>query len=121
MLIKAGSALLVPRNARMDEDVAGQVADNGQLSLAPEVALRRVVVKAGKKDTLESLAKTHRVTVAQLAEWNELNSQSKLQAGQSVVLFLTQAANGAKKSSGAKKKTSVQKAQAPKGDKLAKR
>jgi LysM repeat protein len=61
------------------------------------------------------LAKTHRVTVAQLAEWNELNSQSKLQAGQSVVLFLTQAANGAKK------KTSVQKAQAPKGDKLAKR
>ena len=121
MLIKAGSALLVPRNARMEEDVDGQVADNGQLSLAPEIALRRVVVKAGKKDTLESLAKTHRVTVAQLAEWNELNSQSKLQAGQSVVLFLTQAVNGAKMSSGAKKKTSVQKAQAPKGDKLAKR
>jgi membrane-bound lytic murein transglycosylase D len=121
MLIKAGSALLVPRNARMEEDVDGQVADNGQLSLAPEIALRRVVVKAGKKDTLESLAKTHRVTVAQLAEWNELNSQSKLQAGQSVVLFLTQAVNGAKKSSGAKKKASVQKAQAPKGDKLAKR
>jgi membrane-bound lytic murein transglycosylase D len=122
MLIKAGSALLVPRHARMEEDVDGQVADNGQLSLAPEITLRRVVVKAGKKDTLESLSQKHRVTVAQLLEWNELTSQSKLQAGQSVVLFLAQAATGNKKGSGGKKKESVQKAQAaPKTERLAKR
>ncbi len=121
MLIKAGSALLVPRNARMEEDVDGQVADNGQLSLAPEVVLRRVVVKAGKKDTLETLAKTHRVTVAQLAEWNEFNSQSKLQAGQAVVLYLAQAASNGKKGNGGKKKATVQKAQAPKTERLANR
>jgi membrane-bound lytic murein transglycosylase D len=121
MLIKAGSALLVPRNARMEDDVDGQVADHGQLNLAPEVVLRRVVVKAGKKDTLETLAKTHRVTVAQLAEWNELNSQSKLQAGRSVVLYLAQAASSGKKSNGGKKKANVQKAQAPQPERMAKR
>ena len=122
MLIKAGSALLVPRQARMEEDVDGQVADNGQLSLAPELPLRRVVLKAGKNDTLESLSQKHRVTVAQLIEWNALNSQSKLQAGQSVVLFLAHAASGNKKGSGGKKKEPLQKAQAaPKAERLAKR
>ena len=122
MLIKAGSALLVPRQARMEEDVDGQLADNGQLSLAPEITMRRVVVKASKKDTLESLSKKHRVTVAQLIEWNELNSQSKLQAGQSVVLFLAQAANSHSKGLGGKKKESAKKARAaPTKERLAKR
>ena len=106
----------------MEEDVDGQLADNGQLSLAPEITMRRVVVKASKKDTLESLSKKHRVTVAQLIEWNELNSQSKLQAGQSVVLFLAQAANSHPKGLGGKKKESAKKARAaPTNERLAKR
>ena len=37
MLIKAGSVLIVPRSAKMQDDVAGHVADNGQLNLAPEI------------------------------------------------------------------------------------
>src|SRR5512133_2093176 len=36
MLIKAGSVLIVPRSAKMQDDVASHVADNGQLNLAPE-------------------------------------------------------------------------------------
>jgi membrane-bound lytic murein transglycosylase D len=120
MMIKAGSALLVPRQAKMDEDVDGQVADHGQLNLTPETTLRRVVVKAGQKDTLASLAKTHRVTPAQIAEWNDLHSQSKLQAGQSVVLYLAQAASGKKKSGAGNKKAPVQKAQSPQAKLLAK-
>ena len=36
MLIKAGSVLLIPRTAKSQSDVAIQLADNGQLSLAPE-------------------------------------------------------------------------------------
>ena len=89
MLIKSGSALLVPRSARMDEDVDSEVADNGRLELAPEVEPRRVVVKAGKKDTLASLARQYKVTETQIADWNELRPGAKLQAGQSVVLMLT--------------------------------
>ncbi len=49
MLIKAGSALLVPRSANMLGDVAAQVADNGTLDLSPEaVAKRKAAAKGGK-------------------------------------------------------------------------
>ena len=51
MLIKAGSALLVPRSANVISDVAAQVADNGTLALSPEaVAKRKAAGKAGKKN-----------------------------------------------------------------------
>lgn len=49
MLIKAGSALLVPRSANMLGDVTAQVADNGHLDLSPEaVAKRKAAAKSGK-------------------------------------------------------------------------
>jgi membrane-bound lytic murein transglycosylase D len=49
MLIKAGSALLVPRSASMLGDVTAQVADNGHLDLSPEaVAKRKAAAKGGK-------------------------------------------------------------------------
>jgi membrane-bound lytic murein transglycosylase D len=49
MLIKAGSALLVPRSANIMGDVTAQVADNGKLDLSPEaVAKRKAAGKAGK-------------------------------------------------------------------------
>jgi membrane-bound lytic murein transglycosylase D len=100
MLIKSGSVLLVPRSARMDEDVDPSIADNGQLDLAPEMELRRVVVKAGKKDTLASVAQRYKVAEAQILEWNAWRSGAKLQAGQSVVLMLnTPARNVAGKGS----------------------
>ena len=51
MLIKAGSVLIVPRTAKMLDDVTSHVADNGQLSLAPEVVTRSTTVKAGKHET----------------------------------------------------------------------
>ena len=49
MLIKAGSALLVPRHANVLGDVTAQVADNGKLDLSPEaVAKRKTAAKGGK-------------------------------------------------------------------------
>jgi membrane-bound lytic murein transglycosylase D len=49
MIIKAGSALLVPRSANMLGDVTAQVADNGHLDLSPEaVAKRKAAAKGGK-------------------------------------------------------------------------
>jgi membrane-bound lytic murein transglycosylase D len=49
MLIKAGSALLVPRSAGILGDVTAQVADNGHLDLSPEaVAKRKAAAKSGK-------------------------------------------------------------------------
>ena len=60
MIIKAGSALLVPRSAGMLGDVTAQVADNGKLDLSPEaVAKRKATNKGGKnsKDTKTASAK----------------------------------------------------------------
>ncbi len=57
MLIKAGSALLVPRNANSLGDVTAQVADNGKLDLSPEaVAKRKVAAKGGKNTKGTKLA-----------------------------------------------------------------
>ena len=56
MLIKAGSVLIVPRSAKVQNDVTSHVADNGQLNLAPERVTRRTTVKAGKRDSVASIA-----------------------------------------------------------------
>jgi hypothetical protein len=70
MLIKSGSALLVPRTARMEDDVSPAIADNGRLDLSPEAQLRRLTVKAKPQDSLDAVAARYKVTAAQLAdEW----------------------------------------------------
>jgi membrane-bound lytic murein transglycosylase D len=50
MLIKAGSALLVPRTANMLGDVTAQVADNGKLDLSPEAIAKRKAAAKGSKN-----------------------------------------------------------------------
>jgi len=88
MLIKAGSVLVVPRPPTKQEDVAGHIADNGQLALAPEVTLRRTVVRAGKQDTVSSIARRFRVSAAQVADWNDVSTSAAFRPGQKVVLHL---------------------------------
>ncbi len=88
MLIKAGSALLVPRPSKQEKDVTSKVADNGQLNLAPEVTLRKQTIKARKKDSLASVAKRYRVAIADVAKWNNLSVDSALKSGQKLVLML---------------------------------
>ena len=94
MLIKAGSALLVPRSTRQDNDVTSKVADNGQLNLAPEVTLRKRTIKARKKDSLASVAKRYRVAIADVAKWNDLSVDSALKSGQKLVLILPAKSGG---------------------------
>ena len=88
MLIKAGSVLIVPRSAKNLEDVTSHVADNGQLSLQPEVVTRKTTVKAGKHDTITTVARRYKLTPSQVAEWNSLGATSVLKAGQQVVVYL---------------------------------
>ncbi len=89
MLIKAGSALLVPRTAKKDQDVGTQVAEQGQLEFSPEQPPgKKVKVKVGKKDTLASLAKKYHVSETQIVSWNSLNPKSALSMGENIVLFV---------------------------------
>jgi membrane-bound lytic murein transglycosylase D len=88
MLIKAGSVLIVPRNSEKQGDVGSHVADNGQLSLAPEIVTRRTVIKAGKRDTVASIAARYRLSAGQVADWNNVGASAVFKAGQQVVLHL---------------------------------
>ncbi|NML45511.1 transglycosylase SLT domain-containing protein [Ramlibacter sp. G-1-2-2] len=86
MLIKAGSVLIVPRRSAEQPDVAVHVADNAQLSLAPEIVTKRIVVKAGRRDSIASIAHRYKLAPAQVADWNNLHANSTLKAGQQIVL-----------------------------------
>ena len=87
MLIKAGSALIVPRSASM-QDVSEHVADTAQLSLSPEIVNRKAAIKAGKRDTVASIAKRYGVSASNVADWNDLKMNAGFKVGQQVVLYL---------------------------------
>jgi membrane-bound lytic murein transglycosylase D len=109
MLIKAGSALLVPRSAQQQKDVSEKLADNGQLNLAPEQVLRKQVVKARKGDTMASVAKRYKVSVDQLADWNKLALNSSLKPGQKIMMMLPGKAKKTKAAAGKKRRQSANK------------
>ncbi|GAB4398431.1 MAG: transglycosylase SLT domain-containing protein [Rhodoferax sp.] len=94
MLIKAGSTLVVRRSGALNSDVSAQMADSARLDLAPEVLLRKVWIKVGKKDSLASIAQRHRVSPTALAHWNDLPVGASLKPGQSLVLMLPVKATG---------------------------
>jgi membrane-bound lytic murein transglycosylase D len=109
MRIRAGSALLVRRSANLNSDVTEHVANNGYLTLAPDVVLRKTVVKAGKKDNVASMARRFSVSAQLLADWNKVSTSASFKRGQSVVLYLPAKAR-AKGGAKARGKTAVAKA-----------
>ena len=67
MLVKAGSTLVVPRTQGRHADVSPQIADNAVIALAPDAPpLRKVALKAGRKDTVASVA---RATASAHRKW----------------------------------------------------
>ena len=88
MLIKAGSTLLVPRTAEMDNDVSSHVADNAQVSLAPEITTRRTSVKARKGESVASIAARYGLAAASVASWNSVGAGAAFKQGHQVVLYL---------------------------------
>lgn len=88
VLIRAGSSLLVPRSDRLLTDVSERIADHGQVTLAPDIELRRQIKKAGKRDSVASFAKRYQVSQESLAEWNKVSTSSVFKSGQKVVLYL---------------------------------
>ena len=95
MLIKAGSTLLVPRGNALLADVSSHVADTAVLSLAPDAPpLRKASLRAGRRDTVASVARRYRVSAEQVAQWNSTHVGASFAPGQSVVVYL--AASGRK-------------------------
>ena len=89
MLVKAGSTLLVPRGAHRLTDVSVEVADNASMSLAPDgPSLRKMSLKAGRKDSVASVAKRYRVSAAQVAQWNEVGTSASFRPGQRITVYV---------------------------------
>ncbi len=96
MLIRTGSTLIVPRSARVLEDVAATVADTGQLSFQPEIVTRRTTVRARRNDSVISIASRYHVPAANVAEWNSVNANHAFANGFQVIVYLpAQAARAA--------------------------
>ena len=110
MLVRAGSSLLVPRGDRHNADVPEHVADNGQLSLQPEVILKRTVVRARKGENLAKLASRYGVSAVSAADWNKLAVNARLKPGQRITLMLPQRVSLAKATSTREPKARVQQA-----------
>ena len=106
MQIKQGSTLLVTRQGNLDNDVTEHLADNAQISFAPEVVLRRIMVTALKGDTLATLAARHDVTPTNIAAWNKLKMPVALKPGQSIAILVPTTASS-KGSKTASKKSSI--------------
>ncbi|WP_290641581.1 transglycosylase SLT domain-containing protein [Aquabacterium sp.] len=89
MLVKAGSTLLVPRSVQREQDVSEALADNAMMALAPDLPpMRRMSFKAGKRDTVASIAKRYRTSAQQVAQWNRVSASATFQRGQSIVVFV---------------------------------
>ena len=97
MLVRAGSTLLVPRSPQREADVSVHLADNASMSLAPDgPGLRRVALKAGKRDSVASVARRYRVSAAQVAQWNGVGAGSSFRPGQSIIVYVAHKAAPAK-------------------------
>jgi membrane-bound lytic murein transglycosylase D len=90
MLVKAGSTLLVPRSERRQADVPSELADNATISLSPESPpLRKVSLRAGRQDSVATIARRYRVSPTQVAQWNQVDPAARFKPGQTVVVFVS--------------------------------
>lgn len=87
MALKAGSTILVPKpeNAA-DTNISAAVVDNATMIVVPDLPDgRRITVKVRKKESLASIARRYKVSVAQIKSWNGL-SRDSVKVGQSLQL-----------------------------------
>lgn len=89
MMIKAGSALVIPRREMHTQDVSLHLADSARLEFTPEYSLvtQRKAIRVQRGDTLTSLAKRHNVSIHQLTSWNKLPSKTSLRMGQTLSIY----------------------------------
>jgi membrane-bound lytic murein transglycosylase D len=96
MLVKAGSTLLVPRGQTRVADVSPAVADNAVMALAPDAPpLRKVTLKAGKHESVASVAHRYHVSAAQVAQWNNVSAAATFKPGEPVLVYVAAKGRGA--------------------------
>lgn len=90
MLIKAGSTVLVARPADHEFDIQAHVLERAQLAYTPEEVFVKTTVRAGKKDTVATIANRYQQPEEKVAQWNAVTLKAKFKPGDHVVLHLPQ-------------------------------
>jgi len=89
MLVKVGSTLLVLRAAHATQNVDEHVAENAMMVLAPEAKpMRKLTLKAGRGDSVATIAKRYKVSAAQVAQWNDVGPRASFKPGQKIVVMV---------------------------------
>jgi membrane-bound lytic murein transglycosylase D len=113
MRIKPGSTLLVPRTQSVQHDISAQLAQNAALIIEPDLPpTRRITHVVRKGESMASIAKRYRVSVAQLKSWNA--GRSTVAAGQRVSVQVANVARGK-----AKRGSAIVRVNAPRSSKPA--
>jgi membrane-bound lytic murein transglycosylase D len=89
MALKQGSTILVPKPEHAaDTNISPALVENATMVVVPDVPdSKRITVRVGKKDSLASIARRYKVSVAQIKSWNELSHDS-VKVGQSLQLHV---------------------------------
>ncbi len=88
VVIQAGSTLMVTRSATVHQDVTESVAENGQLSLSTQPLLTRTTVRAGKNETVATVARRYKASPSSVADWNGVRVSAVFKAGQALTVYL---------------------------------
>jgi len=89
MLVRAGSTLLVSRAEHRHADVSEHIADNAMVAFAPEAgSQRKLSLKAGKRDSVTSVARRYRVSAALVAQWNGMGTRIHFKPGQTILVYV---------------------------------
>jgi len=88
VVIQAGSTLMVTRSATVSQDVTKNVSENGQLSLSAQPVLTRITVRAGKNETVTTVARKYQASPTSVADWNGVRVSAVFKAGQALTVYL---------------------------------
>ena len=89
MRLVPGSTIVIPRTAKTNKDISTVIAENAKFGIEPEIKPhRKVIIRARKKDTVQSIAARYGVSVSHLRSWNKLNGQQQLIAGKRLLIYV---------------------------------
>lgn len=87
--LKAGKSIIVPVSTNQlrqqdSHELSSLARNNGNSSTSKS---RRTSYKVRSGDSLSTIARNHKVEIADLKRWNKLGSRSKLAVGQKLVIY----------------------------------
>lgn len=89
MRLVPGSTIVIPRTAKTDKDISTVIAENAKFGIEPEIKPhRKVIIRARKKDTVQSIAARYGVSPGHVRAWNRLNGQQQLIAGKRLLIYV---------------------------------